>query len=179
MTLTLAAKIEAILFQQAEPLKLSKLAQATGTSNEEVDSALIELGQSLTNHGLTLVSKNDEVALGTSSEAGQILENLTRTELSADIGKAGLETLAIVLYRGPITRAEIDWIRGVNSSFILRHLLVRGLVEKVSNPENLRSFLYRPTFEVLSLLGISKIEELPGYAQVVIKLNETKNVQAE
>lgn len=177
MTLPLEAKIEAILFQQAVPFKIDKLAQVTGVGEEEVGAALDRLTQTLAGRGTTLVRKDDAVALGTVAAAGELLEQLAREELSADLGKAGLETLTIVLYRGPIPRAEIDWIRGVNSSFILRHLLVRGLVEKIPNPANTRSFLYRPTFEVMSLLGLAKVEDLPDYTNIVETLNEIKNGQ--
>ena len=177
MNLSLEAKIEAILFQQAEPFAVEKLAKATGTTSEEVSQALERLEQTFGGRGTTLIRKNNEVMLGTTSEAGELLGQLAKEELSADLGKAGLETLSIVLYRGPITRAEIDWIRGVNSSFILRHLLVRGLVEKIPNPENSRSLLYRPTFEVMSLLGISKIGDLPDYQAITTKLNEVKNAE--
>ncbi len=110
--------------------------------------------------------------LATAPEAGPLLERIAKEERSKDIGKAGLETLAIILYRGPVTRAEVDYIRGVNSTFILRHLTVRGLVERIPNPEDSRSFLYRPTFELLSFLGITSIEELPEYASIMSQLDE-------
>ena len=92
-----------------------------------------------------------------------MIEELCKEELSRDLGKAGLETLSIVLYRGPITRSGIDYIRGVNSTFILRNLLIRGLVEKIPNPNDQRSFLYRATFDLLSHLGIPRVEDLPEY----------------
>ena len=113
-----------------------------------------------------MLRKDDEVALRTAPEAGGLIETLAKEELTKDLGKAGLETLSIVLYQGPISRREIDYVRGVNSNFILRNLLVRGLVEKVENPRDQRSFLYRPTFDLLSFIGISKIDELPQYASV-------------
>jgi segregation and condensation protein B len=76
---------------------------------------------------------------------------------------AGLETLSIVLYLGPVSRSEIDYIRGVNSNFILRNLLMRGLVERIEHETDKRSLKYRPTFELLSFLGIGSVEELPEY----------------
>ena len=88
------------------------------------------------------------------------------------MGRAGLETLSIILYKGPINRREIDYIRGVNSNFILRNLLIRGLVERVQNTDDARSFLYKPTFEVLSFMGISKIEDLPEYVEVRREVEE-------
>ena len=68
--------------------------------------------------------------LGTAPQMSATVETLTKEELMKDLGKAGLETISIILYKGPISRAEIDYIRGVQSNFILRNLLVRGLIEK-------------------------------------------------
>jgi segregation and condensation protein B len=125
-----------------------------------------ELEAVLKGRGLTLVQTDEEVMLGTAKELSPLIEKLTKDELSRDLGKAGLETLSIILYQGPITRAEIDYIRGVNSQFIVRNLLIRGLVERVENPKDARSFLYKTTLELLSHLGISKIEDLPEYEAV-------------
>jgi segregation and condensation protein B len=104
--------------------------------------------------------------LGTSKELSPLIEKLTKDELTRDLGKAGLETLSIVLYQGPLARADIDYIRGVNSQFILRALLIRGLVERIDNPKDARSYLYKPTLDLLSHLGVSKIADLPEYEQV-------------
>ncbi len=178
--MNLAAQIEAILFWKAEPVSVGELAKIFGKSEAEVGEALSSLEAALAGgpldpargRGIRLIRKNDEVMLGTAPEVGELIEKLTREELSRDIGKAGLETLATIIYQGPLTRTEIDYIRGVNSSFIVRHLLVRGLVEKIPDPEDARRFLYRPTFALLSHLGISKIEEAPDYATIKAKLNE-------
>jgi segregation and condensation protein B len=122
-----------------------------------------------------LVRKGSEVAIGTRGEAGALIQTLAKEELSKDLGKAGLETIAIVLYQGPVTRARIDYIRGVNSSFMLRHLLVRGLVERTPNPEDQRSYLYQPSFALLQQLGLKRLEDLPNYeafrAEAVERLN--------
>lgn len=161
--MSIDAKLEAILFFKAEPLSIKKLAQILKTDETEIKNALEILKEKLLGRGVTLVEKDDEVMLGTAPEASGIVEELSREELSRDLGKAGLETLSIVLYRGPITRSGIDYIRGVNSTFILRNLLIRGLVEKIPNPSDQRSFLYRATFDLLSHLGIPRVEDLPEY----------------
>ena len=157
------AKLEAVLFFKAEPLSIKKLAQILKTDETEVITALGVLKEKLLGRGVTLIEKDDEVMLGTAPEASGMIEELSKEELSRDLGKAGLETLSIVLYRGPITRSGIDYIRGVNSTFILRNLLIRGLVEKIPNPNDQRSFLYRATFDLLSHLGIPRVEDLPEY----------------
>lgn len=164
--MTLDANIEAILFWKGEPVSVKKLADILKTTEEAIQTALSELAIKLENRGLQLVRKEDEVMLGTRSEMSPIIETLTKEELVKDLGKAGLETLSIVLYRGPVTRRDIDYIRGVNSQFILRNLLVRGLVEKIPNPDDQRTFLYKPTFELLSHMGLGSLQELPEYADV-------------
>jgi len=168
--LTLEAQIEAILFWKAEPVTLMQLAQYLSQTEEVIIQTLETLNTILANRGITLIRNGQEVMLGTSSVAGELIEYLTKEGLSRDIGKAGLETLAIILYRGSVTRAEIDYIRGVNSSFILRNLLVRGLVDKIPNPTDARSFVYRPTFELLGWLGVKDLTELPDYQRVITEL---------
>ena len=166
----LAGLIEAILFWKAEPVTVGDLAKWLGKSEGEIKEALELLEAKLFGRGVKLIQKDSEVMLGTAPEAGELIEKLTKEELNSELSKASLETLAVVLYQGPLTRAGIDYIRGVNSSFILRHLQVRVLVEKVINPADSRSFLYRPSFQLLTHLGVSKIEELPDYEEVKSEL---------
>ena len=83
-----------------------------------------------------------------------------------------MEALSAVLYRGPLSRAGIDFIRGVNSSQTLRTLTLRGLLRRIPNPKDERSFLYEPTTELLAELGVSRLQDLPDYAQVRDKLRQ-------
>ena len=166
--MNLDAHIEALLFWKAEPVSIKKLATIFDRSETEIKEAVASLRENLHagKRGLTLIELGDEVTLGTTKDASSLIERLTKEELSKDLGKAGLETLSIVLYEGPVSRAEIDYIRGVNSQFILRNLLVRGLIEKVENHKDHRSFLYTPTVELLAHLGVSRITDLPDYESV-------------
>lgn len=175
--MNLSAKIEAILFWKAEPVSIKKLAQLLSTaktentegikvSESDVKAGIVELEKALQGRGVTLVQTDEDVMLGTAKELSPLIEQLTKDELTRDLGKAGLETLSIILYQGPISRADIDYIRGVNSQFILRALLIRGLVERVDNPADARSYLYKPTLDLLSHLGVSKITELPEFDAV-------------
>ena len=166
MALLLSAQIEAILFYKAEPLSVKRLAQILNKDEREIKNAVRELREELKGRGLTLVEWEDEITLGTSKEMAPIIETLLKEELVKDLGKASLETLSIILYQGPISRAEIDYIRGVNSSFILRNLLIRGLIDKIENPKDQRSFLYKPTLDLISHLGLAHIAELPDYEMV-------------
>ena len=164
--MTLDAKIEALLFWKAEPVTIARLEKVFSATNEEIKKALEILEKKLEGRGVILIYKDAEIALRTAPGASTLIEELAKEELNRDLGKAGLETLSIILYQGPLSRREIDYIRGVNSNFILRNLLVRGLVEKIENQKDQRSFLYRPTFDLLSFLGVSRIEDLPEYKTV-------------
>lgn len=168
----LEAKIEALLFFRGEPTPIKKLAEILEESEESVSDALESLKEKLDSRGLTVLLKDGEAMLGTNPALGSLIEKIIRDELHKDLGRAGLETLSIILYLGPVSRSQIDYIRGVSSTFILRNLLIRGLVERVDNPSDRRSFLYKPTFELLSYLGITKLEELPEYADVRRELEE-------
>jgi segregation and condensation protein B len=167
------AQIEAILFFKAEPVKISKITEILGVETDVIHQGVIDLIDKLAGRGVTLVQKDDELSLGTVAEMGPVVEKMIKEELSRDLGNAAIETLTIILYKSPIQKAEIDYIRGVNSNFILRNLLIRGLVEKIPNPGDQRSFLYRPTFELLEHLGIKRIEDLPEFDEFRAKVEES------
>lgn len=177
--MNLEQKIEAILFFKAEPVKINKLAQITGASDEEVLSALEKLKESNQNRGVIIILNTDEAEMATSSEASEIIEELSKEELSKDLGRAGLETLSIVLYQGPIAKAEIDHIRGVNSGFILRNLQIRGLVARDTNPKDSRSYIYKPTLELLAHLGITNVGELPELEKTREEISKIMTHQEE
>ncbi|MFA6445799.1 MAG: SMC-Scp complex subunit ScpB [Candidatus Paceibacterota bacterium] len=164
--MNLNQQLEAILFWKAEPMTVAELAKATGADKDGVLIALGELETALLGQGIVLMRKDDEIALGTAPELSDLMERLAKEELSHELSKATLETLSIILYKGPVSRAEIDYIRGVQSAFMLRQLLVRGLIERIDNPKDQRSFLYRPSFDLLAHLGVAKIEDLPEYVEV-------------
>lgn len=163
-------QIEAVLFYKGEPVKTKTLSKMLHVKTKEIEEACIILKENLEGRGIRLLSKDEAYALGTSPEMSDLIVSIRKEELSRDIGKAGLETLSIILYKGPVARSEIDYVRGVNSSFIIRNLLIRGLVERSHNPTDSRSFLYKPTFELLSFLGVSNISELPEYDKVQAEL---------
>jgi segregation and condensation protein B len=161
--MNLEQKIEAVLFWKAEPVTVKKLASLLNDTEENIKNSVNKLKEDLKNRGICVMEKNDEIVLATNPEISGFLSELTKDEFNRDIGKAGMETLSIVLYQGPVSRKEIDYIRGVNSGFVLRNLMVRGLVEKVEDSNDHRTFLYKPTFELLSFMGVSKVEALPDY----------------
>lgn len=177
--MSLDSKIDAILFFKGEPITKKKLAQLADVEINSLEEALNTLEERLKNGGLILVRTDEEVSLGTSPEASKIIEDISREELERDLGKAGLETLSIIIYRGPISRSSVDNIRGVNSSFIIRNLLIRGLVDRVFDPKDQRSYLYKPSMQLLSYLGVSSIDNMPEYVRIVEATNVTALDQEE
>ena len=168
----LESQLEAILFFKAEPVTVGRLAELVGADKKAVEASLAALEKNLTGRGVALVRTKDEVELRTSLHAAALIEKLMREELSREVGKAGAEVLAIVLYRGRATRREIDWIRGVNSVFTVRELGARGLLARRADTKDARSFVYEPTVELLAHLGVSRIEDLPDYAAAKKELDE-------
>lgn len=173
-------KIEAILFWKGEPISFKKLKDILKVSEEEVKGAVSNLKTSLENRGMVLLEKEEEVTLGTTPELGKLFEELQKEELNKELSKASLETLSIVLYKNGVSRAEIDYIRGVNSSFTLRALSVRGLIDKISDPKDNRRYVYKPSFELLSYMGIREVEELADYEEVKNSINTAaENLEKE
>ncbi|HEY5383448.1 MAG TPA: SMC-Scp complex subunit ScpB [Candidatus Paceibacterota bacterium] len=166
-----SAHIEALLFALGRPMSKTELAKKLGVSSEDIAAALLIFASRLTG-GITLVDDGAQVELRTAPAASLLIEQLQKEEYSREIGRAGLEALSAILYRGPLTRAEIDFIRGVNSTQTLRTLTMRALVRKVSNPKDERSFLYEPTTELMALLGVRSVSELPAYAETRAKLEQ-------
>ena len=132
----------------------------------EINQAIEKLKENLQDRGVVLLETEDEVTLGTSPELSRLIEDLQKEELNKDLSKASLETLSIILYKNSASRAEIDYVRGVNSSFILRALSVRGLVERTMDPKDNRRYIYKPSFDLLSFMGIKSVTDLPDYAEV-------------
>jgi len=175
MAIELESKIEGLLFYKGEDVSIKKLSEILSVTEEEIKEALKKLEQSLVGRGIVLVFKEDRVVLGITGELSPLIESIRKEEIAKELSKAALETLSIVMYKNGVSRSEIDYIRGVNSSFILRNLLVRGLVEKVIDSKDSRKILYRPTFETLSYMNITSIEQLPNYEQVVSSLTGVIN----
>ena len=164
-------KIEAILFYKNEPLTHKELAKTLEVDIDVVRNALSNLKSSYTNKGIVLIEMNHTVAFGTHPELSEIIQKMQKEELSRELGRAGLETLSIILYKGPVARREIDHIRGVNSGFIVRNLLIRGLIERTESGMGERSFSYKPTLTLLKHLGVTSVKDLPEYGIALQKMN--------
>jgi len=163
--MNLKSVLETIIFVHGEPISLEKLSRLTGVKEEEVKNTLEELKNDFVNRGIILMENDGQYQLGSNPENFKYIEDLVKSEFTEELTKAAVEVLAIIAYKGPLTRAEIEYIRGVNSSFTLRNLMMRGLIEKVDNPKDARSYLYRTSFDFLKYLGLSRPEDLPRYEE--------------
>ena len=171
--ISLESKIEGLLFFKGEEMSIKKLSEIFEVSVSEIEQSLTNLNEAYTQRGLVLVRNGEMVVLGVSGELSPIIESIRKEELTKELSKASLETLSIILYKNGVTRSEVDYIRGVNSSFIIRNLLVRGLIEKTIDPKDSRRILYRPTTETLAYMGVTTITALPNYDEVSKSLTET------
>jgi len=167
-----SSELEALLFFKGEPVAKKKLADLLTITGPELAQAIQELETNLQTRGLRLIQKEDVLELRTAPESAKLIEDLIKEDLHRDLGKAGLETLSIVLYKAPVTKRDIDYIRGVNSAFILRNLMIRGLVERTTSRDDARSFVYSPTTDMLAYLGIEKLTDLPEYGKVAEEIKE-------
>lgn len=159
-------EIEAILLYSAEPVWYEDLAKILNLSVEETRQAVSETAEVLASHGMSIVTTAETVVLATAADLGPLIERMVRAERERDLGRAGIETLTIVAYKGPISRKEIEYIRGVNSQFAIRNLLLRGLIEKKTDERGRAVIVYTITSDALLHLGLRDVSELPDYAAV-------------
>ena len=159
-----AQQLEALLFVSGEGMSKHALAARCKKNDAEIALALTELKAHLQKyHALDILEYEDRVALVTAPSVAKVVESFAKEEFAGDLTRAALETLAIITYKGPIRRSEIDYIRGVNSSFMLRNLLLRGLIERSRDQKDARSYAYRITPQFLKFMGLTSLSELPHY----------------
>ncbi|MCL7454651.1 MAG: SMC-Scp complex subunit ScpB [Anaerolineae bacterium] len=160
--LSLKAQIECLLFVANEPVSIERLATVLEAGPDQVEETLSTLAQEYLERGIRLQRKGKRVQIVTAPEAADLVRAFLGLELTGRLSPAALETLAIVAYRQPVTRAEIEGVRGVNSDSVLRTLLHRGLVEEQGRLDQAgRPIIYGTTFEFLQQFGLANLEELP------------------
>jgi len=161
------AKIEAVLFVASSPISISKIASIIAEEEEMIKSAIIALKEKYNSplSGIHIIEHENGLQLATKPEASLIVAQLVKTETHENLTPATLETLSLVAYLGPIAKSSLEYIRGVNSSFTLRNLMIRGLIERISHPKKPNTYLYRPTSDLIRHLGITSKEDLPDFAK--------------
>ncbi|MFA6105422.1 MAG: SMC-Scp complex subunit ScpB [Patescibacteria group bacterium] len=160
----LISQIESILFVASKPLSIKKIAKVLAIDEDAVEKELKVLqGKYDTNSsGVVLFQTNSEFQLVAHPENRTVAEHFIKTEISGELTRPQLETLTVISYCGPLTKPEIEQIRGVNCSLILRNLLIRGLIKEAGTENNLLP-AYEVTMEYLQHLGVSNLAELPEY----------------
>ena len=160
--------IESILFYHGEPMAIHRLAKFLAKDETEIASAIHELQEEYGSRqgGMIIVTHDHKAQMTTNPAHASYLRELLISEMKEDLSPPSLETLTIIAYRGPITKSDIDYIRGVNSGFILRNLLMRGLIERKENEKDARSYIYSISFDLIKHLGLSNISELPNFEEL-------------
>ncbi len=160
--LSLEARLEALLFVAPGAVSPAQLAEALGVPQARVRHGLKALEAQYQARGLRLQWHRNRVQLTTAPEVAGEVERFLGLEASASLSRAALETLAIIAYKQPITRPQIDAIRGVNSDGVLKNLLSKGLIEELGRAEGPgRPILYGTTADFLGQFGLTSLDELP------------------
>ncbi len=166
----LAGALEALLFAYGEPLETKRIqkilgARFEGVTEFDVRQAGEELKRELVSgrRGLTVIFSSDRLELVTKPDLHDLVQTIVKEELHEMLTPAALETLSVIAYAGTAPRSTVDYVRGVNSSFTIRNLLLRGLIDRTAHPNRPNTYLYRPSFNLLRHLGLNSVEELPGY----------------
>lgn len=161
-TLSLQAQIEALLFVAPGPVTSQQLAAGLKFTVREIEAALDDLEKSYRLRGLRIQWHQGRVQMTSAPEVGILIEQFLGLEASTRLSRAALETLAIIAYQQPVTRPEIDSIRGVNSDGVLKSLLSKGLIQEAGRAERIgRPILYNTTSDFLSYFGLNSLTELP------------------
>jgi segregation and condensation protein B len=164
--LPLSVKLEAILFVAAEPVTTAQLAAVLDVAPSVVERGLNELDASLSTRGLRLQRHAGRVQLTTAPQLAELIERFLGLESTTHLSRAALETLAIIAYQQPVTRPQIDSIRGVNSDSMLKSLLNKGLILESGRADGPgRPILYSTTPEFLQHFGLNSILEMPPLAK--------------
>lgn len=162
----LKSQILSILFVASKPVSIKELAETLEVDEAQIKAGVAEIvaGQQIS--GIILLAHNNKLQLASNPDNSFVVKKFLALELREKLTDASLETLAIILYKQPVSKAEIENIRGVNSQYSLRHLLIRGLVEKIPSPSDRRVQFYKTTLEFMQHLGIKNMKELPEFEEL-------------
>jgi segregation and condensation protein B len=160
MELPSSQLIHALLFTTGETWRFSEIQETLGIEEQQLTKSLHQLDQSLQGSALMVMIHNQTVTLATRPEYKEFLTAMEKAESIKEFSKGALETLALIAYKGPIAKSDIDYIRGVNSQFMLRNLVLRGMIEK-SNTKNKSEYVI--TADALRYLGAEHVDQLPHY----------------
>jgi segregation and condensation protein B len=176
--MSILSNIESILFVASKPLTTKKLAKAIGESVSHVEEALdtLLMKYNRDDSGIHILREADTVQMGTNAENSEAIDGFVKNEVTGELTKAQLETLTVIAYRSPITRTDLEQIRGVNCAVILRNLMMRGLVaQHDSDDEILPTYIL--TTNALSELGVRETSELSEYEMLSAHTNIERTLE--
>jgi segregation and condensation protein B len=160
----LKSKIESLLFISAKPMSVRQLADLIKKKNKEVKAAADELVEEYkqAGRGIQIVKHGAKYQMVSAPENAKTVQEFIKDETKSELTRPSLETLTIIAYRGPVSKIDLDRIRGVNCALILRNLLLRGLIEAKYDKKKNETY-YQVSFDFIRFLGINDITELPDY----------------
>jgi segregation and condensation protein B len=165
--MSLKSQIESLLFIAAKPLSLNDLNKILSKDKKEIEKALIELRDIYHKNesGLQIIEQGKKYQMVSSADNAKLVQKYLEDETSGELSQASLEALTIIAYRGPISKTELERIRGVNCSLILRNLLLRGLIEE-KNSASGEDKIYSVSLDFIRFLGIENIKQVPDYERL-------------
>jgi segregation and condensation protein B len=160
----LKAQIESLLLVSLKPLSAKDLLTVIGAKIKDVEEALADLEREYrqAGRGLVIVKNGNYYQLATHPDNSDLVKTFLKEETAGELSQPSLEALTIIAYRGPIAKPELEKIRGVNCSLIIRNLLLRGLIEEKMDRQKGENY-YSVTNDFIRFLGISRLEDLPDY----------------
>lgn len=159
--------IHALLFTSGETWRFSELAETLQLSKSDVTNAISELADILKDTAIIALIHEESITLVTRPELKEELQKLEKEELAKEFSKGAIETLALIAYKGPIGKSDIDYIRGVNSQFMLRNLVLRGMIEKQVGGKG-----YIITADALRFLGVTTVDQLPQFNEFFTEIEK-------
>ncbi len=166
---SVVAVLESVLFMYGREISFERIGELLELSDDEVLETVAQLQKEYKerkNCGLHIIVQNKQMQIVTHPQSATVIEQITKKELEGPLTPVASEVLAIIAYRGPINKIDIEAIRGVNCSFTLRNLLRRGLVERAVSDDSRRLQQYKTTIDFLRVLGIDTVGELPEYEEL-------------
>lgn len=162
-----AQQLEALLFVSSRPLSVKRLATLLSVSAADVQALIAELSEKWNQEdsGIRLIENNGNVQLMSAPEHAELVAGFLKDETRGELTRPALETLSIIAYRQPVTKPELEQIRGVNCSLILRNLLVRGLILEKEDSTKMAP-VYAVSMDFVRLLGLESVQQLPNFAQL-------------
>jgi segregation and condensation protein B len=161
------SKIESLLFISAKPMSVKQLADLIKADSKEIKEA----GDGLVSYykekkgGMEIIKNGSSYQMVSAPENASVVREFIKDETTGELSRPSLEALTIIAYRAPISKIDLDRIRGVNCSLIVRNLLIRGLIEGKFDKKKNETY-YNPTFDFIKYLGINDIKELPDYERL-------------